>query len=385
MFLGFVESSVSPGFLLVTRRWYTKQELPLRVGVWYSATGIFSIVSGLINYGLGTRTPNPNLATWKSLFLVPGCLTVFFGLVVLLLLPSGPNHAPLVRIPGYNVFSAIERDELLDKTQRQMLTAPTATTKDNSSDSGKSSPRQIAASPPWQWYQVWEALLDIKVWLFTLMATAIYVTNGAVTSFGPIIVRSMGYTPTQAILYQTPCGAVTVVSIWVVVLLNAYFLQDTKGRPVRIVLLVLSCLPTVIGATLIWGSFPWGSKAAPLTGYYLLGNFGAPYVLLLALVASNVSGSTKASLTSGMVFVGYNAGNIAGSYVLTASEANVGYETTWKVIIGMMAATIGLSGILAGVLKWENVKRDKEGEKASTDCGQEDLTDRENRSFRYVL
>ena len=78
-------------------------------------------------------------------------------------------------------------------------------------------------------------------------------------------------------------------------------------------------------------------------------------------------------------------GNIAGSYVLTASEANVGYETTWKVIIGMMAATIGLSGILAGVLKWENVKRDKEGEKASTDCGQEDLTDRENRSFRYVL
>lgn len=30
----FVEASVSPGFIAVTRLWYTKQEQPIRLGIW---------------------------------------------------------------------------------------------------------------------------------------------------------------------------------------------------------------------------------------------------------------------------------------------------------------------------------------------------------------
>jgi hypothetical protein len=33
--------------------WYKKQEQAFRMGVWYSMTGYVSIVSPLINYGLG--------------------------------------------------------------------------------------------------------------------------------------------------------------------------------------------------------------------------------------------------------------------------------------------------------------------------------------------
>jgi MFS family permease len=52
-FLGFLEAGVSPGWMMVVGGWYRKREQAFRMGIWYSATGYVSIVSPLINYGLG--------------------------------------------------------------------------------------------------------------------------------------------------------------------------------------------------------------------------------------------------------------------------------------------------------------------------------------------
>lgn len=390
VFLGIIESTVSPGFLLVTRRWYTKAEMPMRVGIWYSATGLFSILSGLVAYGLGTR--QHDIATWKTLFLVPGALTVFFGFCVLLVLPPSPEEDPVLRIPGYNVFDEEDRDVILAKTRSEML--------------GRERSR-------WSWRQVLEALLDIKVWIYFFMAISIYVCNGGVTVFGSILLRSIGYTPTRAILLQTPGGATTVVLILIVCLLSARFPNS------RLILLAMSCIPVIIGAAMIWSpTTNWQtSKGVPLAGYYLLPIFGAPYVMLLASLAANVGGSTKASFASGAVFVGYNVGNIAASYILVASEAAQHYPTTWKVIIAMMVITMGLAAILAAIFVFENRARDKRASGAAvavessgreerqidqddvhdeevksnqtleeaTEIEAQDLTDKQNRKYRYVL
>lgn len=50
-FLGFLESGVSPMFMLIVGSWYTRTEQSLRMGAWYCATGYVSAVSPLINYG----------------------------------------------------------------------------------------------------------------------------------------------------------------------------------------------------------------------------------------------------------------------------------------------------------------------------------------------
>lgn len=52
-FLGFLESGVSPMFMLIVGGWYRKQEQAFRIGFWYCATAYVSMVSPLINYGLG--------------------------------------------------------------------------------------------------------------------------------------------------------------------------------------------------------------------------------------------------------------------------------------------------------------------------------------------
>jgi MFS family permease len=74
-FLGFIESGVSPMFMLVVSGWYKKQEQALRMGAWYCCTGYVSIVSPLINYGLGHITTG-SLHPWQYMYLVAGGLTV---------------------------------------------------------------------------------------------------------------------------------------------------------------------------------------------------------------------------------------------------------------------------------------------------------------------
>lgn len=39
-FLGLLESAVSPAFVAVTALWYKPQEQAVRLGIWYSATGV---------------------------------------------------------------------------------------------------------------------------------------------------------------------------------------------------------------------------------------------------------------------------------------------------------------------------------------------------------
>ncbi len=80
------QAAVSPGFVLLTSLWYKKEEQTMRLGIWYGATGVsrmtesassersdslllffhlqlFSMVSGVINYGLGSA--KGSLHPWK--------------------------------------------------------------------------------------------------------------------------------------------------------------------------------------------------------------------------------------------------------------------------------------------------------------------------------
>lgn len=418
MYNSFVESSVSPGFVAVTRMWYTRREQPIRLGIWYSATGLFSIFSSLVNSRIGNA--KTTLSPWKLIFLVPGSITVAFGFLVLLLLPPSPLRLPLLAIPSYNRLTLADRQVIDAKVRGNLTGTPSS-----------------AAAMAWNWSQAKEAALDPKIYLFFLMATAIYVTNGAVTVFGPILVKAIGFTSTRATLLLTPGGATTAVSIYIVTLLaTSKRLGFAATVPfARTLLLIASCLPPIVGALMCWKG-DWSNKAIPLAGYYLIPIFGAPFVLLLGMCTANIAGSTKQAIASASIFVGYNCGNvsllhlcnrrtspserlfifsdqIASSYILVPSEAKDHYPTTFKTVVGVMCATIGLALMLSAVMAWENRRRgggwfaDKDSLSSQPDLRPEepsekgedgrpsqesaaastllDVTDCENKDFRYTL
>ncbi|KAL1405363.1 hypothetical protein Q8F55_008994 [Vanrija albida] len=370
--LGLAESVVAPLFVAITALWYKPQEQAVRFGIWYSATGIFSMFNGAINYGLGS---NGNAHAWKYIYYFCGSVTIAWGFVILAILPTSPLE------PGF-FFTAADRDLLVRRFEENPYARDRQTFKRD---------------------QFIEAVVDIKTWIYLFIACMCYMCNGAVTAFGTLIIKSIGYTGLQSVALTIPGGFVTVVTIF----FFSYFADKYKN--IRTYLLPLSCIPVVVGAIVIW-TVNWHPAIGPLMGYYLVASFGAPYVLLLAIASANTAGSTKKAVTSGAIFVGYNVGNIAASYTVKTPEAKVKYRTTWITVIVSMAAASIASLVLRWLLVQENKRRDalvvKEapaagGEKADAPRADDgasddaqvikaldeyaDVTDKHLPSFRYTL
>ncbi|KAI0083981.1 MFS general substrate transporter [Irpex rosettiformis] len=380
-FLGMIESAVSPGFVLLCSIWYTKTELPLRLGIWYSATGIFTIFSSAINFAIGHA--HGALAPWKYMYLAAGSITILWSLFILAVLPETPATA-------HRLFNEQERAILVARMKGNLAGA------DN---------RQV------KWHQVREAFCDFKIWLLATMGAAVYVTNGGVTAFGTLVIKSFGYSSLKAILMQDPGGAAVCVSVYMVGYLSGRF------KNTRTIWCALSCLPVLAGAIILWkGS--WHQRGLAVFGYSLLPVFAAPYLLILSLAASNVAGGTKKACATGAIFIGYNVGNIIGPYLINTKEVNVKYRSIWIAIIVVMSFTMVSAVVLRILLARENARRDKNAlatrppvtvpselvspvsEKASVTESAEkpesagfegimyvdkDLTDWEDKSFRYTL
>ncbi|KAM0755064.1 MFS general substrate transporter [Meredithblackwellia eburnea MCA 4105] len=359
VFLGALESSVSPGFVMITNQWYTSQEQATRLGIWYSATGIFSVFSGVVNYGLGKA--GGNLAPWKYMYLFAGAWTILWSLVILAVVPDSPAASG-------RWFNDAERALLVERSKRTMVGA-----------TGKDAQK-------FKFSHLKEAVRDIKMYVFLLMGASIYVCNGGVTAFGARIVSSFGYDSLTTIVILIPGGVFTMVTIYLFGWLAGRFKNTTTY------FIPISCIPVLVGCIIIWKA-SWHHRGVPLFGYYLLPTFGAPYVLLLALSSANVAGSTKKALSAGFVFIGYNVGNIIAPYLVLTPEKAIKYRTTWISIIICMVITSVLSLVLRFYLQWENNRRDATAKSASKEDilaaweKQEanDATDWENKAFRYSL
>lgn len=370
-FLGFVEAAVSPAFVAISTMFYTKREYSARIGFWYSATGIFSMFSGVLNYALGTV--NSSIATWKILYLFAGSWTIAWSFVMLFCIPDSIDKAT-------RFFSAQERQFLKQRVEKEV---------------------QGADDKKFRKDLVLDALKDPLVYVYMVIGALIYICNGGVTAFGARIIRTFGYTSLQAILLQIPGGASTVLAIAICVWIDGRFKNMTCY------LMALSCVPVIIGSIIIWkGS--WRERGLPLFGYTLIPVFGAPYIMLLSLAARNTAGGTKKAIVNGAIFIGYCIGNIIGPYTVLTPEAPVHYRTTWITLICSMSIVVVMSFGLRAYFIWENKRRDRlygpafgtpaseqgkstEGEKTlDSDTTGVPVTlerrfdsDRQNKSFRY--
>lgn len=108
---------------------------------------------------------------------------------------------------------------------------------------------------------------------------------------------------------------------------------SSRYRNIRVLLLILCCLPVIAGFCIIWKS-TWGHKpVAPVVGYSILGFFGPVVGLTISLGASNVAGETKKSFTASAVFVAYCVGNIIGPQLIQSQTKSQHYPELWTGLI----------------------------------------------------
>ncbi|KAM0162052.1 hypothetical protein ACHAPF_003674 [Botrytis cinerea] len=86
LFTGMVEASISPAFLYVTSMWYTRDEMPSRMGLWYAGNSFGGAVASLLSFGIGQI--HSSLKPWKLLYIIFGSATAIWGFIVLTFLPD---------------------------------------------------------------------------------------------------------------------------------------------------------------------------------------------------------------------------------------------------------------------------------------------------------
>ncbi|ATY64940.1 allantoate transport [Cordyceps militaris] len=348
--LGVVESVVPTAFMTLVSGYYTQPEQGLRQGWWFSATALFTVVGGGLNYGFAQVRGGGGLARWQYIYLLAGALTLLFGLACWAV-PTSPVDAWFLT-PAER-FVAVER-----------LRA------------GQTGVRCARFKPA----QVREALRDVKVWLVFVMMAACYTMNGAVSGFGPLIVSTFGWGTLPSILLQFPLAGISFASILAVGHLGGRFAN------MRVFLLVATCLPVIAGCALIWRSAWTHHAAAPVVGYSLTGFFGATASLIITLGMANVAGHTKKSFVAATIFVAYCVGNIVGPQLVWSETKAQHYPALWLGLIICYVICIVASLVLYFVLRRENNARNAMpvDEAEAAKLAFQDLTDKENPYFRYV-
>ncbi|KAK5654705.1 hypothetical protein OQA88_7029 [Cercophora sp. LCS_1] len=349
-FLGFVESIVPTGFMCIISGFYTQQEQSLRQSWWFSSTGLFTIIGGSMNYGFA-QIKGGALASWQYIYLLAGVLTFLFGLFCFAM-PNSPVTAWF--LTEEEKFAAVER-------LRHAQTGVRCT--------------KIKMA------HIRESLVDPKTYLIFVMMASAYTMNGAVSGFGPLIVSTFGWSTLHSILFQFPLGGLCLI----VILVTGYL--GSKIRNIRIIMLILTCLPVIAGCAIIWKS-EWSYRAAaPVIGYSITGFFGGTVSLIITIGMSNVAGHTKKSFMSATIFAAYCVGNIVGPQMVKSQTRAQHYPELWLGLIICYVICIAAAVTLYFVLVAANKKKDAtpENEDERAKLAFQDLTDLENPYFRYVL
>jgi len=363
--LGCFESAVAPSLILITSMWYKKKEQPLRTGIWYLGTGTGTMIGSLISFGF-QHYKSDTFTSWQIMFLVVGIVTMAVGITgknlprvniryltmltlsVVFLLPDNPMSSRLT--PSEKVW-AIER---LRENQTGI------------------------ENTHFKFYQVLECFKDPQTWMLSLITISSNVPNGAVSSYQATLIKSFGFDSKTTALLQLPSGCVSIISILIATYLAGRF--DQRGLNV-----VSLLIPGALGGCLM-AFLPGESKAGKLIGNYLTNCIGSSLPLLYSWVAANIAGHTKKVTMNAILLMSFCLGNIIGPLTFRQQDQPdfIPAKITIIVTCGFAA---GMALVLRAYYTWENKRRDREAETTGHVANEEflDLTDRENKRFRYRL
>ncbi|KAF7314783.1 Membrane transporter [Mycena kentingensis (nom. inval.)] len=338
--LGACEGSILAGFLLVTSMFYTRKEQTVRVGYWYLMNGIAQVVSGFISFGT-LHIHTEKFEPWQWLMIITGIITFCTAVAFFFLFPDSPTNAWFL-------------------TERERAMAVVRIKTNQAGVENKHFKKE----------QMIEALRDPKTWLFALFAAMTNIPN-SLSNQRSLIVKSFGFTVLQTTLLTCIDGAVEIITIAV----GVHVAARTNQRAYTA---FVWKSPEIL-ATVLITCLSWNNKVGLLCSLYLTGAFPLP-------------DSSSPFLEVEIPFYG------------TQDKYKPRNRVPWAIIGVAYGGCMLLLLVIRWVLNAENKRRDAEPpsdeydnvyiermaadgvvEKIKVDKEFLDLTDRQNREFRYVL
>ncbi|KAG5366748.1 putative transporter [Yarrowia sp. B02] len=349
--LGMLESAVTPAFVIITSQWYKRDEQFLRTALWLGSNGLGTVVGCLASYGLAINHHLP-IPGWKLVFIITGVVTIAMGVLIFFHIPDDPSKA-----------------WFLTEEERKLVVIRVRNN------------QASFENKKFKKYQFIEAFKDPRTWIYFFYNIASNIPNGGISNFSSILfVETLGLGPVRGLLLQTPQGAVEIVGCVIFGLLAQY-----TNR--RLFWSIIAQLIATLAMCLL--AFLPHNQSAGLAGLYLLTVYPMGFICMLSSVGSNTTGHTKKVTVNAIMLVGYCVGNIIGPQTFRASDAPEYIPAKVSMVV-LFAVAVALNAVLLIVNVAENRRRDKEGHSDPTpeellEIKTSDMTDQENRYFRYVI
>ncbi|KEF62469.1 uncharacterized protein A1O9_00441 [Exophiala aquamarina CBS 119918] len=372
-FLGLFEAGCLPLFSVITSQWYRRAEQPIRVAAWYGTNGLATIVASALSYGLGS-IKSDLLKEWQIIFLFVGLVTIVSAPVVYWFLDND--------IPSARFLTEHEKAQAIERLRA------------NQTGTG---------SREFKWAHVIEVALEPKTYLWLGMALLLNVGASVTNTFGPLILKGIGFDKYKTSLLNMPFGAMQLVAIFIA----SYAAQKAK---LKFAVLAALMLPVIAGLAALY-KLPRDSShtAALIVCYYLLAFIFGGNPLIVSWIVGNTGGSTKKSVIMSLYNAGSSAGNIIGPLLFSKNDAPAylpGLQKVLAIFVTMVAVVLIQFANLMFLNKLQSRKRVKNGKAAvikdhsmedtyvamdESEGGQRlgdnaflDLTDRKNDEFTYI-
>ncbi|KAF8519820.1 MFS general substrate transporter [Gautieria morchelliformis] len=365
--MGLCEGSITAGFMIVTSMFYTRTEQSQRVGYWFLMNGTAQIISGFLSFGVLHITKS-TLHPWQWLMIIAGLMTLILAVCFWVFFPDSPTTAWFLTPEERSI--AVERIKV------------------NQTGIG---------NKQFKMEQVIEALKEPKTWLFALFSCLDNIPN-SLTNQKQIIVNSFGFTTLQTTLLGCVDGTIEIVTIWTGVTLAARY------KDARAWVSIIYFVPNILGSILV-NTLPWSDKVGLLFSCWITSVGTTGFVLSLGWVTAVTAGHTKRITMNAIMLSAYCIGNIVGPQMWQAKYAPRN-RVPWGIIAVCYFICPFLIWWIRIILSNENKRRDTEAESRSTDIDDVyieeilddgtkverkvekaflDLTDVQNKDFRYVL
>ncbi|KAI0287115.1 MFS general substrate transporter [Russula brevipes] len=319
--LGMCEGSTTAGFMIVSSMFYTRREHTARVGYWILINGIAQIIAGVISFG-SLHIHTPGFESWQWFMVITGALTLVTAISFFLLFPDSPTTAWF-----------LTPDERVKAVQR---------IKENQTG---------VENKQFKEEQMIEALMDSKTWLFSLFAVSAGIPN-SLTNQLQIIVLSFGFNAVHTVLLVSVIGIVGIVAILAGVTIVSYIPNSRAWVGIAFI------IPNLIGVFLV-NLLPWHEKIGLLLAVWMQGIGVTSPVLALAWMSQTVAGHTKRITMTAVMLSAQCLGNALGPFMWRAKYKPRNH-VPWTILGICYALCIALLFAIRMRLARENERRDVE-------------------------
>ncbi|KAK2616182.1 hypothetical protein QQS21_000814 [Conoideocrella luteorostrata] len=345
-FLAAFEAGYGPGAVYLLSFFYLRNEVGLRIGIFFSCAPLATCFAGALAYGI--TSGHSRLANWRLLFLVEGIPVLIMAVVSYFAMPNSAHDAWFL--------TEDEKRIALARQVRQV---------------GKE--KRLGGL---NWRETFLTLLDVKAWLTALMYFSCNVSYASLPVFLPTILKDMGFSGLDAQGLSAP----PYLASFFVTIATTFIADRTQQRGLMVISLAI-----LAGAGYIMLAVT-STTAVRYAGVFLAAAGVFPTIAnILPWVLNNQGSDERRGAGIVIMNIVGQCGPLLGTRVYPQSE-RPDYVKGHSICAAFMFFVAILAIILRAILMWENRKLRAKHNDAS-DENSNDMQGVENYgpNFRYVL